>query len=139
MEPTGHWRLRCPWRHTTLDFLASAPLDSSSGYFFFCLPVWCFFPGVFHHGTPGPRPPAMVLGAPRKAAGAQAEVGVRSAGFSDGNEATFVANGREVFRAPQRGLTLVTLRPDATSALARTDSDWLPPFGELRGKCLPQN
>ncbi|CAJ1440497.1 unnamed protein product, partial [Effrenium voratum] len=49
-----------------------------------------------------------------------AEVGVRSAGFSDGNEATFVANGREIFRAPQRGLTLVTLRPDATRLDAET-------------------
>eukprot|EP00434_Breviolum_minutum_P030827 symbB.v1.2.027259.t1/scaffold2785.1/size70456/2 len=43
-----------------------------------------------------------------------ANVGVRSAGFADGNEAVFFANGVEFYRAPSRGLTLVTVRSDGT-------------------------
>lgn len=43
-----------------------------------------------------------------------ANVGVRSAGYADGNEAVFYANGVEFYRAPSRGLTVLTLRQDGT-------------------------
>ncbi|CAE8674628.1 unnamed protein product [Polarella glacialis] len=43
-----------------------------------------------------------------------ADVGVQSAGFADGNTALFYANGKVIFTAEDRGLTVVTLRPDGT-------------------------
>ncbi|CAJ1392982.1 unnamed protein product [Effrenium voratum] len=43
-----------------------------------------------------------------------ADVGVRSAGFADGNEVVFFANGVEFYHGPSRGLTVVLVRPDGT-------------------------
>ncbi|CAE7506922.1 Fam3b [Symbiodinium necroappetens] len=43
-----------------------------------------------------------------------AVVGVRSAGWSDGNEAVFVADGMNFYSGQGRGLTVVTVRPDGT-------------------------
>ena len=43
-----------------------------------------------------------------------AAVGVRSAGYADGNEVVFYANGVEFYRAPSRGLTVLTVRADGT-------------------------
>ncbi|CAK9063618.1 unnamed protein product [Durusdinium trenchii] len=49
-----------------------------------------------------------------------ADLGVRSAGFADGNEAVFFANGVEFYHAPARGLTLVLVRPDGTRKDSQT-------------------
>mmetsp|Transcript_81365 Transcript_81365/g.143597 ORF Transcript_81365/g.143597 Transcript_81365/m.143597 type:complete len:1943 (-) Transcript_81365:182-6010(-) len=48
------------------------------------------------------------------------DVGVRSAGFSDGSEAVFFAGGVAVHSSTQTGLTVVTLRQDATAESAET-------------------
>ncbi|CAE7357876.1 Fam3b [Symbiodinium necroappetens] len=41
-------------------------------------------------------------------------VGVRSAGWADGSEAVFLANGVDFHSGPSRGLTVVTVRPNGT-------------------------